>query len=77
MGAPGREARSSPTAIGFPPFRRTASALPPAASIRSQTQSQARSISAGSPSPVDTEGILSQSSSSSRKVAIGAPFCRK
>jgi len=26
---------------------------------------------------VDTEGILSQSSSSSRKVAIGDPFCRK
>ena len=41
-GRPARAARSSPTAIGWPPSTVTASASPPAASIRSQTHSQAR-----------------------------------
>ena len=77
MGAPERAARSSPIAIGWPPSTLTACALPPAASIRSQTQSQERASAGPSPPAVETDGIRSHSSSSSRSVGIGQPFWRK
>ena len=66
MGASCRDARSSPTAIGLLPFTTTRSALPPAASMRSSTQSQARPSASASPPPVETDGMRNQSSSSSR-----------
>ena len=70
MGASARDAGSSPSAIGCPPSSVIASALPPAASIRSVTQAHARSRAAASAVPVDTDGMRSQSSSSSRIVGM-------
>jgi hypothetical protein len=66
VGAPSRLALSSPAAIGFLPFTDTRSAVPPAPSIRSITQSHARASDSASPPPVETDGMRSQSSSSSR-----------
>src|SRR5256885_267592 len=67
VGASGVLARSSPTASGWPPSTVTRSASPPAPRTRSATHAAARSSSRGSPSPVETEGMRSQSSSSSRR----------
>src|SRR3954470_7847676 len=69
VGAPPREAGSSPTASGLPPFTTAWSPLPPAATTRSHTQSAARARSAGSPPPVEIEGMRSQSISSSMRAA--------
>src|SRR3954447_23817650 len=67
VGAPGVLARSSPTASGWPPSTVTRSASPPAPRTRSATHAAARSSSRGSPSPVEIEGMRSQSSSSSSR----------
>src|SRR5256885_3090997 len=67
VGASGVLARSSPTASGWPPSTVTRSASPPAPRTRSATHAAARSSSRASPSPVEIEGIRSQSSSSPRR----------
>src|SRR5690348_3834222 len=72
VGAAPFEALRSPTASGLPPKLVSASAVPPAAVTRSTTQSAARAMSAGSPPPVEIEGMRSQSVSSSRRV-VGMP----
>src|SRR4051794_35279495 len=64
-------ARSSPTASGWPPSTVTRSASPPAPRTRSTTHVAARSSSRGSPSPVEIEGMRSQSTSSSSSVTRG------
>src|SRR5437763_5504455 len=69
VGAPPSAARSSPTASGLPPWVVSGSAVPPAATTRSHTQSAARTRSAGSPPPVEIEGMRSQSMSSSMRAA--------
>src|SRR3954451_10204946 len=58
--------------MGLPP-RSTRRASPPAASTRSHTHSAARIRSAGSPPPVEMDGIRSQSrrSSSSASAMVG------
>src|SRR3954454_16994418 len=71
-GALGSAARRSPMTSGLPPPMRTSSACPPAARNFAAAHSAALSRSAGSPPPVEMEGIRSQSdSSSSRGVVTG------
>src|SRR4051794_31392891 len=50
----------------------TSSVVPPAASTRSSTHSAARLMSAGSPPPVEIDGIRSQSRRSSRRASAMA-----
>src|SRR3954469_5220473 len=70
VGAFSRAARSSPTASGLPPVAITR-ASPPAPLTRCATHAAARSRSAGSPPPVEIDGIRSQSRrSSSRRWSI-------
>src|SRR3954453_8208449 len=72
VGALGSAARRSPVTSGLPPPKRTAPAAPPAARPFAAAHSAALSRSAGSPPPVEMEGIRSQSdSSSSRGVVTG------
>src|SRR3954469_23031683 len=67
VGASGVLAGSSPDASGLPPPTVARAAFPPRPPPRAPAHSAARSSARASPSPVETEGIRSQSSSSSRR----------